>query len=86
MAIETALIAGGFELVKFIIGKVWEAEESEKKHMSSADKHTFVKGYILAYLEDHDIKINDIDGFISGLISLFNMYGVFIKNGVEDDA
>lgn len=77
MAISVSLIVAGLNLLNTVIGKIWQAEKDGKR--SNKDKHELVRGYALAYIEDHNIEVDDIDGFIADFIRLLNKHKIFIK-------
>lgn len=79
MAISIGLISSGLSLITAILTRIWKEEESVGKTGSA--KHEYVKGFFSAYLEEHGLVLSDIDGFIDGLIALFNKHDIFSKEG-----
>lgn len=77
MAISAILVAAGLNLLNTVIRKIWIAEGTS--NMESEDKHQLVKGFILAYMENHDIEVKNIDKFISDIVFLLNDHKIFIK-------
>jgi len=77
MAISIGLISSGLSLITAVLNRVWTQEDSNEK--SSEEKHAYVKGFIAMFLEQHDMNLDDVDGFIGDIISILNKHKIFTK-------
>jgi dissimilatory sulfite reductase (desulfoviridin) alpha/beta subunit len=77
MSLEAALVAGGVELIKFIISKIFDAEKDDNLD-TGKKKHEFVKKEVMNRYTNEYIYQNT-DDLIEEHVSLFNEKGVFKK-------